>query len=150
LTDLETTRELLREWGWWAKDRRRRLRTGSAEGNWRSPQVWHPVEPRPAYSLLRAIKTWHMLRRLPTMNYRALTWRYCYPHVQVHIALRALSRRAGYRVNQRSYEDLVKLGEYKLAYLLEKETERVYSDQKCSDPPSWRAAILRSGEAALS
>jgi hypothetical protein len=22
-------------------------RTGSAEGNWRSPQIWHPPEPRP-------------------------------------------------------------------------------------------------------
>jgi hypothetical protein len=23
-------------------------RVGSAEGNWRSPQIWHPPEPRPA------------------------------------------------------------------------------------------------------
>lgn len=117
--DIEEARYCLREWAYYFRDRRRRLRTGSAEGAWRSPQCWYPVAPKPDYSLLRAIQTWSILRGLPVMNYRALTWRFCYPQLPLGIPLRALSRRAGYRINQREYENLVTLGEIRVAVALD-------------------------------
>ena len=124
--DLDETRLMLREWAWYFRDRHRTSRTFSAEGNWRSPQVWQSPPPRPDYEPRRAMRTWDLLRSIDhppapigkAPYYRALTWRYCYPTLAVGIPLRALGRRLGYKVNLRAFDDLVSIGEFRLAHAL--------------------------------
>lgn len=117
---IEETRFRLREWGALYRDSPERIRTGSAEGNWRSPQVWNPIKPRQPYDEIRARETWAVLQQIdppgreevrPAPLYRALTWRYCYSFLPQGIALRALRRRLGYRVSPRDFDDLVAAGE---------------------------------------
>lgn len=110
---------------------RERGRAFSAEGNSRSPQVWDPPKPRPAHDPRRASATWGLLRAIPTAQYRAITWRYCFPWLPVAIPLRSLSRRLDYRVTLREYEHLVLLGEYAVAAALSENADLVYSP-----PPS--------------
>lgn len=131
MSDVEEARNRLREWAYYFRDRPIKGKAGSAEGNWRSPQVWDPPNPKPVVSLLRAIETQGYLQQLPTPNHRALSWRYAYPWLPLGIPLRSLSRRLGYRVNLRTYEELVTIGEYRLASLLYKSPEDAYSP-----PPS--------------
>jgi len=116
--DLEHARERLREWAWFFRDRARKSMCGSAEKAWRSPQCWEAPAPRPAFSQLRAIETQALLQRIPVPNHRALCWRYAYPFLPLGIPLRNLSRRLGYRVSLRQYEELVAIGEYRLTALL--------------------------------
>ena len=134
--DLEPVRERLREWGHTFRDRPRLFRAPSAEGNYPSPQRHH-LEPVPGdlevkptdgkgYNVRRAVETWEMIRRNfahsegPNLSYRSLTFWYAflirpgYRGPPIHIALRSLSRRAGYRVDQQGYCDMVMLAECKL------------------------------------
>ena len=131
MSDVEEARNRLREWAYYFRDRPIKGKAGSAEGNWRSPQVWEAQKPKPVVSLLRAIETQGYLQQLPKPNFRALTFRYCWPWLPVGIPLRHLTRRVGYRVNLRTYEELVTIGEYRLASLLYKAPEVAYSP-----PPS--------------
>jgi hypothetical protein len=119
MVDVEHARERLREWAWFHRDRPRKGQAGSAERFWRSPQCWEAPQPRPAFSLLRAIETQGLLQRLPVPNHRALCFRYAYPFLPIGIPLRHLSRRLGYRVNAQVYADLVAIGEHRLAVLIE-------------------------------
>lgn len=125
--DLDETRRLLREWAAFFRDRPKRWRTFSAEGNWRSPQIWEPQQPRPDFHELRALETWWHLRAIPTPYYRALTWRYCYPWLPIGIPLRALKRRLGYTITLKEYDQLVQNGEYALAVRLYNESNATYS-----------------------
>lgn len=131
MVDLDEARERLREWAYFFRDRARKGRAFSAEGNWRSPQVWDPPKPRPAHDPKRASATWGLLREIPVPQYRALTFRYCWPWLPIAIPIRHLSRRLDYRVNQKDYEHLVLLGEYAVAAALSTNADLVYSP-----PPS--------------
>lgn len=127
MTDLDEVRTRLREWAYFFRDRARKGHAGSAEGNWRSPQVWESPKPRPVHDPRRAAHTQDLLQRLPTPNHRALCWRYAYPWLPLGIPLRSLSRRLGYRVNLKQYDELVVLGEYRMAALLDSGIETLYS-----------------------
>ncbi len=131
MVDLDEARERLREWAYFFRDRARKGRAFSAEGNWRSPQVWDPPKPRPAHDQRRAIRTQEILQGIPKPNYRAVTYRYCWPWLPIGIPLRHLRRRLGYTVTLREYEHLVLLGEYAVADALSKIPDLVYSP-----PPS--------------
>lgn len=137
MSDVEEARNRLREWAYYFRDRPINGKAGSAEGNWRSPQIWDPPNPRPVVSLLRAIETQGLLQELPTPNHRALAWRYAYPWLPLGIPLRSLSRRLGYRITLRVYEDLVTLGEYRLAALIDTRAGMAYS------PPPLAGAARR-------
>lgn len=137
MSDVEEARARLREWAYYFRDRPTKGKAGSAEGNWRSPQVWEAQKPKPVVSLLRAIETQGLLQELPKPNHRALAWRYCYPWLPLGIPLRSLSRRLGYRITLRVYDDLVTLGEYRLAALLDRRESVVYS------PPPLAGAARR-------
>lgn len=152
--DLDEARYRLREWAYYHRDRARKHKAGSAEGNWRSPQIWYPEEPKPGYDQLQAIKTHEILKdrnRIPTLQYRALTWRYCYPFVPIHIALRWLSRRTNTfpggpirRVNLKEYQELVTIGEMRFAAaLFYTQEEKGYSPT----PSGHSRAITQSREA---
>src|SRR5262245_54781340 len=125
--DIDEARARLREWAHFFRDVARRSRSFSAEGAWRSPQVWEAQKPKPAYDPKRALTTWLLLREVDTPPgpqgkcpyYRALTWRYCYPWLPVGIPLRSLSRRLGYKINLRTYDELVYVGEIRLSRLLD-------------------------------
>lgn len=121
MIDLETTRERLREWAIVFRDRHRKGSAGSAERAWRSPQVWEAPEPRKLVDVLRAGRTQDLLQRLPVVNHHAIKWRYVAPWLPQGIALRDLSRRAGYKVTPPLYQELVYLGECRLAVLLDRE-----------------------------
>lgn len=68
--DLES---LLRNWARWTSDRGyRKKHCYSAEGRYRSPQHWHPPEPRqPEIDLHSAIKVERIIVRLP-IKYKIL------------------------------------------------------------------------------
>ncbi len=117
--DLEHTRERLREWARYFRDRARKGEAGSAERLWRSPQCWEAPAPRPVLDVQRAIRTQLLLQQLPHQYHRALGWRYTVPWLPLGIPLRALSRRLGYRVSPREYDELVAIGEHRLAVLLD-------------------------------
>jgi hypothetical protein len=120
MVDVEHARERLREWAAYFKDRHRQGSAGSAERRWRSPQIWYPPEPRPAHDFRRAVRTHELLRdHVPKMNFRAVTWKYCFGSAPVHIALRSLSRHANYRVTLAVYQDLTYFAECRLAVLIE-------------------------------
>lgn len=121
MIDLEEARGRLREWAYVFRDRRTKGQAGSAEGMWRSPQVWDPPAPRATIQERQAYATHEVLRAIPVPSYRVLTWRYCAPWVPVAIPLRHLSRRLGYRVTLKDYEELILLGEYAVAAKLEEQ-----------------------------
>jgi hypothetical protein len=123
-TDLETVRERLREWARYFRDRAKQGQSGSAEGLWRSPQVWESPNPRPVLDVQRAIRTQLLLQQLPHQYHRALSWRFVAPCLPVGIALRHLSRRLGPRIGPKEYDELVVLGEYRLAALIDREIEK--------------------------
>lgn len=131
MADVEEARARLREWAYYYRDRPIKGKAGSAEGNWRSPQIWEAQKPKPVVSLLRAIETQGLLQELPIPNHRALCWRFCYPWIPLGVPLRHLSRRLGYRVNLKEYDFLVERGEYRLALLIDTRAEVLYSP-----PPS--------------
>jgi hypothetical protein len=86
---------------------------------WRSPQCWDAPQPKPAHDFRRAVQTHDLLRdHVPVPNVRALTYRYCWPWLPLGIPLRHLTRRLGYRIGPREYEQLVAIGEYRIAVLL--------------------------------
>lgn len=121
MIDLDEARGRLREWAYVFRDRRAKGRTKSAEGGWRSPQIWDPPRPRATIIERHAYATNEILRAIPVEQYRALTWRFCYPYTPVAVALRALSRRLDYRVTLRDYQHLIVLGEYAVAAKLEEQ-----------------------------
>lgn len=137
MADVEEARSRLREWAYYFRDRPTKGKAGSAEGNWRSPQVWEAQKPKPVVSLLRAIETQGLLKQLPTPNHRALAWRFAYPWLPLSIPLRHLSRRLGHRVNLKEYDELVQIGEYRLAVLIDTQQEVLYS------PPPLAGAARR-------
>jgi hypothetical protein len=123
--DLDEARERLKEWACHYRDRARQGIAGSAEGSWRSPQIWEAPRPRPVADFRRAVETHALLRdRVPTPNFRALTFRYCWPWLPVGIALMHLTRRVGYCVTMRIYEDLLAIGEHRLAAAIDVEEEK--------------------------
>jgi hypothetical protein len=130
--DLEAAREALREWAWYYKDRKTRLRCGSIEKAYRSPQrdMWDPPEPRRDMNFhpLRAWRTWMHVRVLPSMCYRAITWRYCLNHLPLGMCLRSLSRATrrpdgsgGFKVNEQMYDEYVSRAEFRVAVALYKD-----------------------------
>ena len=130
MSDVEEARRRLREWAYFFRDRATKNRTWSAEGAWRSPQCWEAEKPRPAYDLRSAVATLQILKtQIPKPNFRALTWRYCYPFLPLGIPLRSLSRRLGHRVNLKEYEELILFGEYRLAVALYNQMTTEYSAQ---------------------
>ncbi len=136
MLDLEEARDRLREWAFYFRDVRRKGKAGSAEGNWRSPQVWETPKPRPAFDLRRALHTWELIRALPSPGYRVLTARYCYPFVPIHLTLRLLSRRVHpfthKRITLKEYEELVAIAEHRLAAALYNEEVLTYSPRPTS------------------
>jgi len=116
--DVEEARERLREWAYYFKDKRHRIRAGSAEGAWRSPQIWDPPEARPVRYLVRALHTWSILLAIPRLQYRALTFWYAHPEQQLFVVLRTLSRYAGHRVTKKEFTELVQIGEFRVQFLL--------------------------------
>jgi hypothetical protein len=93
------------------------------ERHWRSPQHWDPPEPRPAYDFRQALRTHIILRdHVPVMSFRSITWRYCAGHLPPFIALRSLSRHAGFRVSLQAFQDMVYFGEVRVARLIAEST----------------------------
>jgi len=113
--DVEEARHRLREWAFYFRDQLRRSSCGSLERNWRSPQCWTVAEPKPDYDFLTAVATHAVLQSIETANFRALTWRYCYPRLALGIPLRMLSKRLGYRLTLRDFDELVAIGEHRVA-----------------------------------
>lgn len=122
--DLDETRRRLRGWACHYRDRARQGSAGSAERKWLSPQCWESPQPRPVFPFLEAVETQRLLQQLPTPNFRALTFRYCWPWLPVGIPLRHLSRRLGYRVTLKIYDELVRIGEHRLAAIIDREIRK--------------------------
>jgi len=142
LIDLEEARARLREWAYVYRDRAKRGKAASAEGRWRSPQVWETQKPRPLVVERQADATQEILQTIPVPNYRAITFRYCWPWLPLGIALRHLKRRLGYAVTLRDYEHLVILGEYAVAHALE--AQRLEAEEERRQVDEMRALIQRA------
>ena len=142
MIDLDEARGRLREWAFVFRDRRAKGRTKSAEGAWRSPQIWDPPRPRATVIERHAYATNEILRAIPVEQYRALTWRFCYPWLPVAIALRALSRRLDYRVTLRDYQHLIVVGEYSVAHALE--AQRLEAEEGRRQVDEMRRLIARA------
>lgn len=133
--DLENARERLREWARVYRDTRKRGQAGSAESKYLSPQCWEAPEPRAPLDVRRAHATHALLKQLPSPNFRALTFRYCWPWLPVAIPLRHLSRRLGYRINLTVYDDLIAIGEHRLAVVIDA------SQAKWATPRPWSGGV---------
>ena len=143
---VEVVEPELRNWGVVFRDRRKLFRTASIEGLYRSPQRGHhePIpgdqeeRPKERPDVLLALETWMKLRDTlaptldiglkarPNLEYFALSYWYAFlirpgfTGLPIQIPLRHLSRRAGYRVDQQGYCQLVYLGKCKMAPVIYK------------------------------
>lgn len=116
--------ELLREWGYFFRDRRRLERCRSMEHKFRphsedfAKEGWGDMEAsndrRPAYLLSRALKTHEALMKLPKIQKWAITYYYCYPGLPKGMVLRVLRKWVGRPVTWKLYVENVDIGRFKV------------------------------------
>jgi len=80
-----TLNERLENWGRWARDRRRYNHCGSVEHKYRSPQTWHPPQPKVPVDVLDAqfiqdLIAWAVDQRVMTPSHsKALKYAFIEP-----------------------------------------------------------------------
>ena len=114
--------ERLREWGSYFKDRRRYMRCGSAEGNYRrhaddpDPDGWGAVErpvptkPKERNWVLRAIKTNELILNLPIVQRWCVTYAFAYPGLPKFVVLRCIKKFSGRQLSWSAFLDQVDMG----------------------------------------
>lgn len=72
-------KDILKNWGRWARDKRHLNHCASLEHRYRSPQTWWPEDPKTECDILQAIAVQKVIARLGHDPAWALTFAYCYP-----------------------------------------------------------------------
>lgn len=121
--DLSEIDELLREWAFFFRDRRRLESCRSIEHRFRphsedyAKEGWGdtpPPEKKPSYILTRALKTHEALMKLPKVQKWALTYSYCYPGLPRGLVLRVLKKWTGKPLTWKVYVEQVDIGRFRL------------------------------------
>lgn len=114
--DFQDIDELLREWGFFFRDIRRREACRSIEHRYRrtaeegDPEGWGmpaPVQQYKTYILRRAETTHEAIQQLDKKYKWALTYAFCYPFLKEAVVLRLMKKYTGHRLNRRQYEDML-------------------------------------------
>jgi hypothetical protein len=126
LPDLEDTDELLREWGYYFRDRKFREHCRSIEHRFRrssddaDPEGWGDEEAAPkmqparSYMLSRAISTHEVIMALDRIYKWAITYHYCYPGLPKFVVLRCMRKYTGRRLTWKAYEEALDIGRYRV------------------------------------
>lgn len=123
--DLSEIDELLREWAFYFRDRRRQEKCRSIENRFTAhsedfaSEGWGdmeaaPRERRPMYALQRALRTHEALMSLPKMQKWALTYAYCYPSLTRGLVLRMMRKWVGKPVTWKLYQEQVEVGRFRV------------------------------------
>lgn len=121
---LDEIDQLLREWAYFFRDRKRFERCKSIEHRFQAhsedfaAEGWGDMEAvreqRPIYVLLRAFRTHEALMRLPKIQKWALTYAYCYPGLQRVMVLRLMKKWAGVQVTHKLFQEQVEIGRFRV------------------------------------
>lgn len=77
--DIDGTLDRLDNWKRWAKDKPQYRVTKSLEGKYKSPQHWHPPEPKIFVDILDAIKVERAIIDLPKPYKQLIIYKYIMP-----------------------------------------------------------------------
>lgn len=121
--------ELLKEWAYFFRDRKRLEQCRSIEHRYKphsddfAAEGWGDMETAPqatgrSYSLLRALQTNDALMKLNKIQKWALTYHYAYPHLPRGMVLRCMKKWVGRHINWRTFQEQVELGRFKVFVLI--------------------------------
>jgi hypothetical protein len=96
--ELDKTLDRLENWQRVYKDRPQYRVTPSLEGKYRSPQVWHPEEPKMPCDHNDAVVVERAIVRMPTPYKQIIVYKYMYPF----LPFSGFCRKA--KINPRNYE----------------------------------------------
>lgn len=134
--DLDLVDELLREWGYFFRDRRRLEHCRSIEHRFRAtsddfgPDGWGDEEaaprnaPKASYALQRALRTHDAVQELAPLNKWVVTYAFAYPSLPKFIVLRSLKKWTGRRLNWQGYLEALDIARFRVHTLL---VPRVFS-----------------------
>jgi hypothetical protein len=117
--------ERLEEWARYFKDRHHYSRCASIEGrfNPHAPGSWDsgwgdpgaPSAIRPEVKLSRVLQTHACVMGLPKPDYKwAITYAYCYPHLEKWLVLKCLKKYTGRRSTWNQYLELLEIGRMRI------------------------------------
>ena len=123
--DFSEIEELLREWGFIFRDRRRFESCRSMEHRFKphsddfAKEGWGvmekpPTESRKKASLLRAEVTNDVVMNLPKVQKWGLTYFYCYPGLPRGLVLRCMRKWVGRPVTWRIYLEQIEIGRFRV------------------------------------
>ena len=106
--ELDRTLDRLENWKRWAKDKPQYRVTPSLEGRYKSPQVWHPEEPRMPIDLNDAMAVERAIIKLPKPYKQIIIYRYIYPFINLQQFCRhAAIRLREFEVYERRAMDMI-------------------------------------------
>lgn len=124
--DLDLVDELLREWGYFFRDRRRLEHCRSIEHRFRATSDdfgadgWGDMEsaprnaPRASYALQRALETHEAVQQLAPLNKWAITYNFAYPSLPKFIVLRSMKKWTGRRLNWQGFLEALDIGRFRV------------------------------------
>jgi hypothetical protein len=122
--DMSEVDELLKEWAFFFRDRKRMEHCRSIEHRFQphsedyAKEGWGDMESSPkakgTYQLLRALQTHEALMKLPKIQKWALTYAYCYPGLARGLVLRVMKKWVGQRVTWRVYQEQIDIGRFRV------------------------------------
>ena len=122
--DFNEIEDLLREWAFYFRDRRRLESCRSIEHRFKphsddfAKEGWGeqetPPEKKRSYIQARALKTHEALMQLPKMQKWALTYAYCYPTLPRGMVLRVMRKWVGKSVSWKVYVEQIEVGRFRL------------------------------------
>jgi hypothetical protein len=121
--DIDSTDELLWEWGAYFRDRRQFERCRSIESRFNAydPEVrdegWGEPGPpllRPPMNVRRVLKTHDAVQQLPVVNKWALTYGYAYPYLPKFVVLRAMRKYTGRRLAWQAFMDALDVARFRV------------------------------------
>jgi hypothetical protein len=120
--------ELLREWAFFMRDRRRFEHCRSIEHRYKrkagdgDPDGWGDIEtapaPRPNFILPRALKTHDAVMQLVQVQKWSVTYAYCYPTLPKGLVLRCMKKWVGKPVSWKVFLEQVEIARYRVAAVL--------------------------------
>lgn len=124
--DLTEVEELLQEWAFFYRDRRRFESCRSIEHRFKAHSDDFAVEGvavdstpkekerKPDYNMNRAHQTHEALMALPKIQKWAITYWYCYPWLKEGLVLRVMRKWVGQPVNRKVYREQLEIGRFRM------------------------------------
>lgn len=122
--DLSEIDELLKEWAFFFRDRKRLESCRSIEHKFRATsddfakEGWGDKEAapinKPTYLINRALKTHDAVMALPKVQRWSVTYAYCYPGLPRGLVLRVMKKWVGQPVTWRVYLEQIEIGRFRV------------------------------------